>query len=42
MGESYRIRTVVGQDKQVCVNLEQDYEFLEILSLKIKIGRAHV
>lgn len=36
MGESYRIRTNIGQDKEVRVNLEQDYEFLEILSFKIR------
>lgn len=36
MNNSYRIRTVVGQDKQVKVKLDQDYEFLEILSFKIR------
>ena len=35
MSNSYRIRTQVGADNQVVVNLEQDYDFLEILSLKI-------
>jgi hypothetical protein len=34
MSNSYRIRTQVGVDKSVRVKLEQDYEFLEILSLK--------
>jgi hypothetical protein len=35
MPKSYRIRTQVGQDKFVNVKLEQDFEQLEILSLKI-------
>jgi hypothetical protein len=35
MSNSYRIRTQVGVDKSIKVNLEQDFEFLEILSLKI-------
>lgn len=35
MPKSYRIRTQVGVDKYISVNLEQDFEFLEILSLKI-------
>jgi hypothetical protein len=35
MPKSYRIRTEVGQDKYINVNLEQDWESLEILSLKI-------
>jgi hypothetical protein len=34
MSNSYRIRTEVGVDKSVKVKLEQEYEFLEILSLK--------
>ena len=34
MSNSYRIRTQVGVDKSVKVKLEQEYEFLEILSLK--------
>ena len=33
---SYRIRTDVTKDKVVRVKTEQDYDFLEILSLKIK------
>ena len=36
MPNSYRIRTQVGVDKYINVNLEQDFEFLEILSLKIQ------
>ena len=35
MPKSYRIRTEVGKDKSIKVQLEQDFESLEILSLKI-------
>ena len=35
MPKSYRIRTQVGVDKYINVNLEQDWESLEVLSLKI-------
>ena len=35
MGNSYRLRTKVGVDKALNVALEQDFESLEILSLKI-------
>ncbi len=35
MSNSYRIRTQVGVDKSIKVNLEQEFESLEILSLKI-------
>lgn len=35
MSNSYRIRTEVGKDKSIKVQLEQDFEFLEILSLKL-------
>ena len=35
MSNSYRIRTQVGVDKSVNVQLEQDFETLEILSLRI-------
>lgn len=35
MSNSYRIRTEVGVDKSVNVYLDQDFEFLEILSLKL-------
>lgn len=34
--KSFRIRTNVNDDKVVRVKLEQDNDFLEILSLKIK------
>lgn len=36
MGQSYRIRTEVGINKSINVELNQDFEFLEILSLKIQ------
>ena len=36
MGQSYRIRTEIGINKTINLNLEQDFEFLEILSLKIQ------
>jgi hypothetical protein len=35
MPKSLRIRTKVGVDRQVNLNLEQDFEFIEILSLKL-------
>jgi len=35
MPNSYRIRTQVGVDKSVKVLLEQDFEYLELLSLKL-------
>lgn len=34
--KSYRIRTNVNEDSIVNVNLQQDFDFLEILSLKLK------
>jgi len=36
MGQSYRIRTTPGQDKNIQVLIDQDFEQLEILSLKIR------
>jgi hypothetical protein len=35
MGNSYRLRTKIGVDKALNIALEQDFESLEILSLKI-------
>jgi hypothetical protein len=35
MNSSYRVRTQVGVDKSVPIDLEQEFETLEILSLKI-------
>jgi hypothetical protein len=35
MSNSYRLRTKVGVDKRINVLLEQDFEYLEILSLKL-------
>lgn len=36
MGDSYRIRTEVGVNHTINLQLNQDFEFLEILSLKIQ------
>ena len=36
MGQSYRIRTELGINKSINVQLDQEFEFLEILSLKIR------
>lgn len=36
MGESYRIRTELGVNKTINVQLDQEFEFLEILSLKLQ------
>ena len=36
MGQSYRIKTELGVNKTINVQLDQDFEFLEILSLKIQ------
>lgn len=36
MGNSYRIRTVPGKDQNIVIDINQDFEQLEILSLKIR------
>ena len=36
MGQSYRIRTELGVNKTINVQIDQEFEFLEILSLKIQ------
>ena len=36
MGQSYRIRTEQGINKTITVQIDQEFEFLEILSLKIQ------
>jgi hypothetical protein len=41
MPKSYRIRTEVGVDKYINVNLEQDWDSLEILSLKILANNVY-
>ena len=41
MEKSYRIRTNVGEDQVVRTKLQQDIDFLEILSLKIKQEDAY-
>ena len=35
MPQSYRLRTQVGVDQQIQLQLDQDFDFLELLSLKI-------
>jgi len=41
MGQSYRIRTELGVNKTINVQLDQDFEFLEILSLKIQQSEVY-
>ena len=36
MGQSYRIRTTPGDDKNIVIQVNQDFEQLEILSLKLQ------
>lgn len=36
MGDSYRLKTEIGINKTINLELSQDFEFLEILSLKIQ------
>ena len=36
MSKTYRIRTEVGVDRQVNIEIDQDFEQLEILSLKVR------
>ena len=36
MGQSYRIPTEVGVNKTINLQLDQEFEFLEILSIKIQ------
>ena len=36
MGQSYRIKTELGANKTINIQLDQEFEFLEILSLKIQ------
>ena len=36
MTKSYRIRTALGTDKNIRININQDFDFLEILSLKLR------
>ena len=36
MSKSYRFKTNIGVDKEVRLNIEQDFDFLEILSLKLR------
>ena len=32
MGNKYRFRTTPGKDKNIRMNIEQDFDFIEILS----------
>jgi hypothetical protein len=36
MSKSYRLRTKPGVDQNIRININQDFDFLEILSLKLK------
>ena len=36
MGKNYRFRTTPGQDKNIRMTIEQDFDFIEILSIKLK------
>jgi len=36
MGNNYRIRTDFNVDKNIRININQNFDFLEILSLKLK------
>ena len=42
MGQSYRIRTELGITKTINVQLDQEFEFLEILSLKLQQEDVYV
>jgi len=42
MSQSYRIQTQLGLNKSINVQLEQDFEFLEILSLKIQKSDIYI
>jgi hypothetical protein len=42
MSQSYRIRTELGINKTINIDLNQDFEFLEILSLKIQQTDVYV
>ena len=36
MSKSYRLRTKPGVDQNIRININQDFDFLEILSLKLR------
>ena len=36
MSKSYRIRTTPGIDKNIRIDIQQDFDLIEILSLKLK------
>jgi uncharacterized delta-60 repeat protein len=41
MGKSYRFRATPGKDKNIRMNIDQDFDFIEILSLKLKQGDVY-
>ncbi len=41
MPKSYRLRTQLGVDQTLQLNVEQDFDFLEILSMKLTQGDAY-
>ena len=41
MPKSYRIKATPGVDKHIDINLEQDFDFIEILSLKISQSEVY-
>jgi hypothetical protein len=41
MPKSYRLRTQLGVDQTIRLNVEQDFDFLEILSMKLTQGDAY-
>jgi len=41
MTKSYRLRTEIGTDKNIRININQDFDFLEILSLKLRQGDVY-
>jgi hypothetical protein len=42
MSNSYRIRTTPGVDKSIKVRIDQDFEYLEILSLKLLPSEVYI
>ena len=41
MPKSYRLRTQLGVDQTLQLNVEQDFDFLELLSMKLTQGDAY-
>ena len=40
MAKNYRLRTTPGIDKDIRIKIDQDFDFIEILSLKLKLCRT--